>query len=362
MRVPLLLGLVASLLSGCSKPDPTVQECEQSGGMWVPVSDCPSACEPPAPTAQACETLGEWSCATVCGEVPVCHCPEDRPFWQDGVGCVGTEACPATGDDTGGTDTGGTDTGTPAGDILFHASFEDREPGLYTEAMIAQDFGSDGGWNSGLDEGRVSVVQEEGETFLRVSYPSGAVGTSAGGCQFKVPLDASYDELHVSYRVRFGEGFDFVKGGKLPGLCGGECNTGGEVPTGSDGWSARLMWRSDGDVTQYVYHPAQSGEWGDDFYWDQGGQRSFQPGSWHTVQTRIVMNTPGEEDGVVQSWFDGELALDRAQIRYRDVDTFSIDTLYFSTFFGGSGSTWAPTADETVDFDDVVVSTNRYDR
>ena len=73
MRVVFLLGLVAGpVLAGCSKPDPKVQECEQSGGMWVPVSDCPSACEPPAPTAQACETLGEWSCATVCGEVPLC--------------------------------------------------------------------------------------------------------------------------------------------------------------------------------------------------------------------------------------------------------------------------------------------------
>jgi hypothetical protein len=93
------LGLVASLvLTGCGTPDPKALECEQTGGEWVPVSDCPSACEPPAPTAQACETLGEWQCVTVCGDVPTCHCPDDRPFWQDGVGCVGTEACPATDD------------------------------------------------------------------------------------------------------------------------------------------------------------------------------------------------------------------------------------------------------------------------
>ena len=41
----------------------------------------------------------------------------------------------------------------------------------------------------------------------------------------------------------------------------------------------------------------------------------------------------------------------------RDVDTLALDTIYFSTFFGGSGEDWAPTADEVVDFDDLVVST-----
>ena len=69
------------------------------------------------------------------------------------------------------------------------------------------------------------------------------------------------------------------------------------------------------------------------------------------------MNTPGENDGVLQSWFDGELALDRADIRYRDVDTLALDTVYFSTFFGGSGEAWAPTADEVADVDDLIVST-----
>ena len=50
---------------------------------------------------------------------------------------------------------------------------------------------------------------------------------------------------------------DFVKGGKLPGLFGGEGNTGGGIPTGMDGFSARMMWRGSGRVVQYVYYPDQ---------------------------------------------------------------------------------------------------------
>ena len=49
------------------------------------------------------------------------------------------------------------------------------------------------------------------------------------------------------------------------------------------------------------------------------------------------MNTPDAADGRVQSWFDGELAVDRDDVTFRSVDDFAIDTLYFSTFFGGSG-------------------------
>jgi hypothetical protein len=99
MKTPVhLFGLVTCLFaSGCSEPDPASTECEQSGGEWREVSDCPSACEPPAPTADACETIEELQCATVCGDIPTCSCPVDTPFWQDGLGCVGFEACPDTG-------------------------------------------------------------------------------------------------------------------------------------------------------------------------------------------------------------------------------------------------------------------------
>ena len=192
---------------------------------------------------------------------------------------------------------------------------------------------------------------------MRVSYPTGGVGTALGGAQFKVPLPGSYNELFVSYRIRFAAGFDFVKGGKLPGLCGGDCNTGGDVPDGTDGFSARLMWRANGKVMQYMYMPDQKSQWGDNLYWAEGGQRFFEPGTWHQVQTRIVMNTPGESDGIIQSWFDGEMALDRSDIRLSDVGSLGVDTLYFSTFFGGSSDDWAPTADEVIDFDDILVST-----
>ena len=67
------------------------------------------------------------------------------------------------------------------------------------------------------------------------------------------------------------------------------------------------------------------------------------------------MNTPGVHNGIIQSWFDGELVLDRDNIRYRDVDTFSIDKFYFDTFYGGSSILWAPSVDVYSYFDNFII-------
>lgn len=233
------------------------------------------------------------------------------------------------------------------GPVVLEVDFDNWPEGAYGPAEFRQDF-LNHRWFVGWDEGRTEIVQGA----LRVTYPALEVGTAV---QALITLPDRYDELFLSYRVRFGEGFDFVLGGKLPGLAGGEANAGGDVPTGSDGWSARVMWRADGTAMTYLYHPDQAGKYGDNLHYD----RKFVPGRWHTIEHRFVMNTPQEGDGLHEAWFDGEPVLRRTDLRFRDTDAFGIDWLYFATFFGGADSSWATTKEEHADFDDFVVSTER---
>jgi hypothetical protein len=242
---------------------------------------------------------------------------------------------------------------------IYHNDLDDDPVGTYTVANLAADW-NDPPWNNGVSEGRVSIIDgndARSGRSLRVLYPAGTVGPWDNGAQWRLVLGQDHAELFCSYWLRFRPGFDFVLGGKLPGLVGGAANTGGDPPDGTDGWSARMMWRQKGKVVQYVYHPDQPGPFGEELPWDVGGQRYFTPGVWHHVEHRVVMNSPGRHDGLIQGWFDGELALDARGLRFRDVDSFAIDALYFSTFFGGSGPQWAPTVDETIDFDTVIIST-----
>jgi hypothetical protein len=247
-----------------------------------------------------------------------------------------------------------------SGRTIFSQDFNTASVGAYGPDALAA------GWmgampSDGVRQGRTSVIEGAGARegrSLRVLYPQGGVGSSAGGALWKMHV-GRFDDLYCSYSVRFAPDFDFVRGGKLPGLAGGAANAGGRKPTGTDGWSARMMWRTGGEVVQYVYHVDQPTNYGEDFHWDRGGQRFFRPGTWHRVEHRIVVNTPGQRDGIVQGWFDGVLALDRRDVRFRNVNAFAIDVFAFSTFFGGSDATWAPVKDEQVTFDQFVIATAR---
>lgn len=241
--------------------------------------------------------------------------------------------------------------------VILHADFEGRSPGVYTEDMVEGDFGFAPPWNNGLDEGRATIVEEAGNHILRVTYPADEYGPNKGGVQFKVPFGQTFTELYLAYRIRFANGFDFVKGGKIPGLVGGTAPTG--CINDTTGFSARMMWRTGGDAVQYMYFPDKQNACGDDYLYETGnGAVKFQPGSWHTVEHRIVMNTPGTSDGIVEAWFDGKLALSDKSFLLRLADgTYGIDTLYFSTFFGGGDSSWAPSAPQIADFDEFIVAT-----
>ena len=197
---------------------------------------------------------------------------------------------------------------------------------------------------------------------LRVKYPQGTIG-SGGGLQFltdfsRFPTEPQ-ESLYLRYYIRFEPGFDFVKGGKLPGLAGGAANTGGHKPNGTDGWSARVMWRGDGKIVQYVYHPDQPGDYGEDFDWNYGGcPRFFKPGQWQCLETYVRMNSPGKKDGVIRSWLDGEPALEVMNLRFRDTSSLKIDKMVFDTFFGGGDPSWATPRDQFAFFDNFVMAKN----
>jgi hypothetical protein len=240
---------------------------------------------------------------------------------------------------------------------FFNLNFGTSPLGEYDSADVERDWP---GMIWAQPYNRVNVIEEDGNRFLRVNYPQGGVGPKESGAQWKVDFKeafgTTYDELYVSYKVRFVNGFDPVYGGKLPGMLGGEGNTGGKQADGYDGWSARMMWGKKAATVFYVYHADMPGKFGDVFNWGEVETKTFPAGEWVQVEHRIVINSPGEKNGVLQGWYNGVLMVDKNDMRYRHVDSFTIDGFFFSTFFGGSSSMFAPTRNETIDFDDFIFS------
>jgi hypothetical protein len=242
---------------------------------------------------------------------------------------------------------------TFAEDSLVQVRFESDPVGPYSLETLKQDWG-DVRWGKFNDRAQIVVdtAAEQGKV-LRISYPAGAVGPSHGGHQFLVSLPSS-EELWLSYRVKFGEGFDFRLGGKLPGLTsGGSKYTGGKLPSSGNGWSARYMWRKGGGAVVYLYSAGMPDKWGEGLLLRDA---AFTPGKWHHLTQHIRINAPDLANGVLEAWFDGRKTLSRSDIRFRIGERGLIDSFFFSTFHGGNTPAWAPRIDSFAYFDDFEVS------
>ena len=193
----------------------------------------------------------------------------------------------------------------------------------------------------------------QGPAGLRASYPKGSydpaavrtAGAPLGGAQFRTPFSgmklAAASEAGVRYQLLLQDNFDFVRGGKLPGLYGGAANTGGRVPTGSDGFSVRFVWQAQGLGALSAYLPS-SGKWGSVFGL---GHWRFTPGRVTNLALYVKLNVPGSANGVIAAWADDVLVVYAPDVVFRHVAELVVDGFLFSTFFGGSTPDWATPVD-----------------
>lgn len=175
--------------------------------------------------------------------------------------------------------------------------------------------------------------------ILKVFYPAGSYkpsGEVRGGGWFIKRLDETGNDMYLSYDVKLEEGFDFVKGGKLPGFCGGECPTGGGLR--GEGFSARFMWRADGELEVYAYLQDKEDGYGTSI---GRGAGTITTGTWYNLTQRVKLNTSGNADGIIEFYVDGELVYSESGLNIVDEKDVVIDGILFSTFFGGSDESWA---------------------
>jgi hypothetical protein len=224
--------------------------------------------------------------------------------------------------------------------------------------------------------GQLSEVSDPsapgGGPALRVVYGQGSSANSCkncpnpGGGQFYTSFAAmgqsglaNSQVLYLRYYVKFPAGFDFGRGGKLPGLYGGPISqeSGGRH---GQAFSTRYMWRDHavaGSLKNcspalacsevYLYSPQVSNGYGQDI----GGTWHWQgDGSWHMVEQRVDRST-----GDITVWYDGVQVLS-AVGALGGVSDIPFSGLLFSTFFGGHDTSWGPSRTESAYFADFAVS------
>ncbi|KAF8070128.1 polysaccharide lyase family 14 protein [Lyophyllum atratum] len=195
---------------------------------------------------------------------------------------------------------------------------------------------------------------------LRATYPQGSFSSDTGGSQWynlwNTTAGYKFQTMLVSYEVAFDEQFDWVKGGKLPGLRGSTksnlagCSSGKEKESNTtDCFSTRLMWRRNGGGEVYAHIPTTNGlcsQQGVTCSTDtattiQRGSFGFVSGQWNRISLLVRLNDPPNvANGNIQLYYNDLKAIDQQNLQIRTSSQVFANGFYFSTFFGGSDKSW----------------------
>jgi len=231
-------------------------------------------------------------------------------------------------------------------------------------------------------------------TVLRFQFVPGVFGLKSG-CAFRANPFRSLpaDSCMFRYSVYFPPEFNWVKGGKLPGVNFGtapnKCSTGGDWCC--DSGSFRIMFRQNGDAIGYAYmalpgggpgsFAAQrpevqavskvKGEAGIDMWHAKTNTKNMRrregegeggapyaaglklhAGQWNSVEISLRLNSPGQSDGWVAVTVNGDTKSAEGML-WRTAPEVKLCAVNFVAFFGGGTKEWASPVETWCAFKDV---------
>lgn len=185
---------------------------------------------------------------------------------------------------------------------------------------------------------------------VRVTYNPTFEGSERISVNETLPAAQEYT---LNYDVYFESDFQWVRGGKLPGL-GPQYQTTGCKEQTTKGWSVREMWRDNGQPVFYVYDQNRAKECGE----QTNSGLYFEKSKWYAMSVYVKVNSPASSaNGTMQLYMNGALIIEvnNAQLRGEEGNDTLINKLLFHTFFGGSDSSWSPTKSVHSRFDNLAV-------
>lgn len=113
----------------------------------------------------------------------------------------------------------------------------------------------------------------------------------------------------ASYAFKLDPKFDFASGGRLPGLLGGPAGSDRKAP---EAFSARLAWDENGRLDILSQMPGASPP-----LTNERHTVALPRGRWVTVDQEVILNTPGQSDGILRVWLDGQLSFESHKVAFR---------------------------------------------
>ncbi|KAG1829088.1 hypothetical protein EV424DRAFT_1470861 [Suillus variegatus] len=191
-----------------------------------------------------------------------------------------------------------------------------------------------------------ATVSNTSGPVLQVTYAAGTYGSVDSGAQWyslwNTTDGSQFQSMLLSYELAFDSNFNWVQGGKLPGLRGGsdvdDCS-GGVQANGTNCFSARLMWRKNAQGEVYAYTLTPNNICSDSNIIcnsDYGvsidrGSFGFETGHWSRITILVQLNNDSlVANGNIILYFNDVQALSQQNLYFRTVNNVAIGGLYFS--------------------------------
>jgi hypothetical protein len=275
------------------------------------------------------------------------------------------------------------------GTIYKKITFSELPPGINNNSRIKQFLGTrvakqiiDPGRNS-----NDSTVVMDGDTVWQVIINPFPARTSGCSWYAEMQLNGRNDRDDTltygmfTYYLKLSSNWDWANGGKLIGLAGKDasgayppgggvrgpdCNTPADYEL-DHGFSMRGgfdfedKWQSSGgEIGFYVYHQGfQFNEckvhYGDT--WNSrrthGIDMTWEFDKWYKITHRIVLNSPGNYDGMLEWYRNDTCYMARDSIKFRNYEHITLDYFMLETFQGGDKVPGYQGA--TVWYDDLIL-------
>lgn len=185
----------------------------------------------------------------------------------------------------------------------------------------------------------VKVSDAPPDVAIEVSLPKGSASplrpqSVPGGIVFKWAPDGlkTATSACLRYAVRLPEDFEPGKGGVLPGVFGGTLPPIREISDGTTGFAIHALWRPDGKLefhpqvpTNKLSNPAMLSR----------GKYKLARGRWVWIDQKIMLNTPGQNDGAYKLWIDGKLSFEHDQVAWRANADIGLNGISGAVYYGG---------------------------
>jgi hypothetical protein len=259
----------------------------------------------------------------------------------------------------------------PTGDTGIASRYpDDAGIGSDPAVIFADDFesyssasGLTSRWSQAFHSQNIRIATEPGNVFkggksLELTVPRTSSEVSN---EVIKTLNPTRDVIFIRYHAKFDGGFN-VLGSSHNGVlvsanycCPGVKADGfNKFVVSYEAWRDQANQPNPGKLNIYTYHPDQRDVWGDHFFPtgvvmpftntpgnfgpDFVARPDITPvlGRWYSYELMVRTNTPGQRDGRIAMWLDGDLIADFPNLRLRETTSLKMDRFGINLHVNGN--------------------------